>query len=102
MDWPAGWTSRSVSPPALPSTATTWVLPGALPAGRYASLTYVNHARRANRSLVEWIRDTGHTPDRADPPKGDAFTCRYEVYLTDPRTQRMKTKWLVRLDIRLA
>jgi effector-binding domain-containing protein len=78
------------------------VLPGALPAGRYASLTYVNHARRANSTLVEWIRDTGLTPDRADTPEGDAFTCRYEAYLTDPRTERMKTKWLVRLDIRVA
>jgi hypothetical protein len=85
----------------LPSTATTGFCRVRCPPGRYASLTYVNHARRANRTLVEWIRDTGLTPDRADTPEGDAFTCRYEVYLTDPRTQRMKTKWLVQLDIRL-
>lgn len=75
------------------------VRPGVLPAGRYASLTHVNHARRA---LVEWIRDTGLVPDRADTPAGDAFGCRCEVYLTDPRTERMKTKWSVRLDIRPA
>ncbi|WP_306746515.1 GyrI-like domain-containing protein [Saccharothrix yanglingensis] len=75
--------------------------PGTLPAGRYASLTHVDHARRANRALVEWIAGTGLVPDRADTPEGDAFGCRYEMYLTDPRTERMKTKWRVRLDIRL-
>ncbi|MGM1061494.1 GyrI-like domain-containing protein [Saccharothrix sp. Mg75] len=77
------------------------VTPGVLPAGRYATLTYVNHALRANRAMVEWIEGTGLVPDRADTPDGDAFACRCEVYLTDPRAERMKTKWRVRLDVRL-
>ncbi|WP_238431961.1 GyrI-like domain-containing protein [Streptomyces cavernae] len=75
---------------------------GALPAGRYASLTYVNHARRANHLLVTWIRDNGMTADRWDEPTGDHFACRYEAYLTDPRSERMKTKWQVELNIRVA
>lgn len=78
------------------------VRPATLPAGDYASLTYVNHARRANGMLLNWARDQGLTLDRADVPEGDQFACRYEEYLTDPRTERMKTKWQVRLNIRLA
>ena len=72
---------------------------GVLPAGRYASLTYVNHARRANRTLVEWARDNGIAFDRWDEPAGDHFACRYEAYLTDPRSERMKTRWRVELSI---
>jgi effector-binding domain-containing protein len=75
---------------------------GTLPAGRYASLTYVNHARRANRMLVEWIRDSGLHADVEEDPAGDRFGCRYEAYLTDPRTERMKTRWRIELAIRLA
>jgi hypothetical protein len=33
---------------------------------------------------------------------GDRFACRYEAYLTDPRTERMKTRWQIELAIRLA
>ncbi|WP_083751572.1 GyrI-like domain-containing protein [Saccharothrix sp. ALI-22-I] len=75
---------------------------GVLPAGRYAGLTYVNHARRANRTLLEWVRDNGITFDRWDGAAGDHFACRYEAYLTDPRSERMKTKWRVELNILLA
>jgi len=75
---------------------------GVLPAGRYASLTYVNHGRRANRTLVEWIGDNGLRADVQEDPDGDRFGCRYEAYLTDPRTERMKTRWRIELAIRLA
>lgn len=78
------------------------VRPGVLPAGRYASLTYVNHARQANKLLLEWARDHGHVLDRWDEPAGDHFACRYEAFLTDPRVERMKTKWQVELNIRLS
>jgi hypothetical protein len=40
--------------------------------------------------------------DRWDSEAGDCFACRYEAYLTDPRTERMKTRWQVSLNIRLA
>jgi hypothetical protein len=36
-----------------------------------------------------------------DTPKGEAFGCRYEAYLTDYRTEPRKTKWQVDLAIRL-
>jgi effector-binding domain-containing protein len=75
---------------------------GVLPAGRYASLTYVNHARRAYRTLVDWLRDNGIRPDGWMEPAGDHFACRYEAYLTDPRSERMRTRWRVELGILLA
>ncbi|WP_051809440.1 GyrI-like domain-containing protein [Actinoplanes subtropicus] len=77
------------------------VRPGALPAGRYAALTYVNHARRANGLLIDWVRAEGLPFDVVTGPAGDAFACRYEAYLTDPRTERRKTRWQIELAIRL-
>ncbi|MER5649398.1 GyrI-like domain-containing protein [Streptosporangium sp. NPDC002524] len=78
------------------------ISPGVLPAGRYATLTYVNHGRRANRALIEWAREQGLTFDCVEDPAGDRFGCRYEAYLTDPRSERMKTRWRIELAIRLA
>jgi effector-binding domain-containing protein len=75
---------------------------GVLPAGRYATLTYVNHARRANGALRDWAQEQGLTLDRVATVEGERFGCRYEAYLTDPRSERMKTRWQVRLAIRLA
>jgi effector-binding domain-containing protein len=78
------------------------VRPTVLPAGRYATLAYVNHGRRANKTLLDWAATAGLRLDRSDDPAGDRFGCRYEAYLTDPRTERMKTKWPTELAIRLA
>ncbi len=77
------------------------VRPGVLPAGRYATLVYVNHGRRANGTLLDWAAAEGLTLDRSEDPAGDRFGCRYEAYLTDPRTERMKTRWQIELAIRL-
>jgi hypothetical protein len=89
-----------VTPEPMPGADR--VRPGVLPAGRYAHLTYRNHSRRANGLLLDWVRDAGLTLDRWDTPDGDAFGCRYEAYLTDPRTQPRKTMWDVSLNIKLA
>ncbi|MEV6852054.1 GyrI-like domain-containing protein [Actinoplanes sp. NPDC051411] len=78
------------------------VRPTVLPAGRYASLVYVNHGRRATGTLLDWAAASGLRLDRSDDPAGDRFGCRYEAYLTDPRSERMKTKWQTELAIRLA
>ena len=75
---------------------------GVLPAGRYATLTYVNHGRRANGMLRDWVRERGLTLDCTASPEGERFGCRYEAYLTDPRSERMKTRWRTELAIRLA
>ncbi len=75
---------------------------GVLPAGRYAAMTYVNHGRRANGMLRDWVQEQGLKLDRTPSPEGERFGCRYEAYLTDPRSERMKTKWRTELAIRLA
>ncbi|GIH96783.1 GyrI-like domain-containing protein [Planobispora siamensis] len=77
------------------------VLPGVLPAGDYATMTYVGHGRRANRTLLEWIRGNDLTMDCVPDPAGDRFGCRYELYRTDPRTEPMKTRWRTQLAILL-
>ncbi|MEU8816769.1 GyrI-like domain-containing protein [Actinoplanes sp. NPDC048796] len=74
---------------------------GLLPAGRYATMTYVGHGRRANGTLIDWVNAGPDTFDRTEDPAGDRFACRYEAYLTDPRTERMKTRWRIELSIRL-
>lgn len=78
------------------------VKPGKLPAGRYAHLTYQSQAYSANKTLVEWARDSGLKWDRWDDPKGDGFRSRYEAYLTDPKIEPRKTKWDVEVAIKLA
>ena len=75
---------------------------GMLPAGRYATLTYINHGRRANGALRDWVGAQGLTLDRTPAPEGERFGCRYEAYLTDPRSERMKTRWRTELAIRLS
>jgi effector-binding domain-containing protein len=77
------------------------VRPGVLPAGRYATLTYRDHAIRANRALIDWASAHGVEFDRSDDAAGDRFACRYESYVTDPRTEPRKTKWKVELNIRV-
>jgi hypothetical protein len=71
--------------------------PGVLPAGNYATMVYVGHGRRANGMLLDWIGAQGLDIDVDD----DHFGCRYEAYLTDPRVERMKTRWQIELAIRL-
>ena len=78
------------------------VIPGTLPAGDYAFLKYVNHGRQANKTLLHWVRTQKLPLDVLENPAGDRFGCRYEAYLTDPRTERMKTRWQIELAIRLA
>jgi effector-binding domain-containing protein len=73
-----------------------------LPAGRYATLTYINHGRRANGALRDWIQEQGLTLDCAASPEGERFGCRYEAYRTDPRSEPMKTRWHIELAFRLA
>lgn len=75
---------------------------GELPAGRYATLTYVDHAIRANRYLFEWTDSASLTLDRRATPAGDAFACRYEAILSDERKEKRKTRWHVQLNFKLA
>jgi len=64
-------------------------------------LTYRDHAIRANRALLEWASAHGVDLERADDAAGDRFACRYEAYVTDPRTEPRKTKWIGELNLRV-
>jgi hypothetical protein len=85
-----------------PTDFTGRVRAGALLAGRYATLTYKNHALQANRALIEWARDNELVFDRRDVPEGDRFACRYEACLTDPKVEPRKTKRAFEVAIKLA
>jgi len=89
-----------ITPTPLPGD--NHVKPSVLPAGPYATLTYRNHALRANRALIDWATTQSIPFDRRNAPEGDHFTCRYEAYRTDPRQEPRKTKWTVELNIRTA
>jgi hypothetical protein len=71
-------------------------------AGRYATMTDRDHARRANQALQDSVRDNGLELDRRTVPKGDEFACPYEALWTDPAVESRKTKWAVELAILLA
>jgi effector-binding domain-containing protein len=78
------------------------VTPGVIPAGHYAYLIYSRYALRGNKALLGWGKDNGIRWDVWNDPKGDAFACRCETYLTDPKIEPRKTKWDVDLAIKLA
>lgn len=89
-------------PVAVPMPADGRVSPGLFPAGRYASLIYTGSGLAGNKALVEWARDNGIVWDAWDDPKGHAFRCRYEAYLTDPKIEPRKTRWDIEVAIKLA
>jgi hypothetical protein len=78
------------------------IRPGSMAAGRYATMRYQDHARRANQALQDWALDHGLALDCRTVPEGDEFACRYEAFWTDPSVEPRKTKWKVELSILLA
>jgi hypothetical protein len=76
--------------------------PGSMPAGRYATMKYQDHARRANQALQDWARDNDLVLDRRTVSEGDEFACRYEAFWTDPVVEPRKTRRTVELAILLA
>lgn len=78
------------------------IQPCALPAGKYATLIYRGNGLRGNQALMIWAKDNGVLFDRplADDP--EAYTSRYEAYLTDYRVEPRKLLWDVELSIKIA
>lgn len=76
------------------------IKPGELPAGDYVTLTHRDHSVRANKLLHHWAAEDRIEFDRTTSDTGDHFACRYERVLSDMRTERKKTEWLVELNIR--
>jgi hypothetical protein len=74
------------------------VRPGALPAGNYVTLTYREHDLRANALLQNWAADQGIAFDKTPSPAGDIWNCRYEAYVTDPRSEKRKKARQIQLN----
>jgi effector-binding domain-containing protein len=94
-------------PVPSPVSGDERVSAGALPAGRYASLTYIgpyegDGLMKANAALLEWGAKQGLVWDQFDDPAGDGFVARYESYLTDPGTEPDPAKWATEVTIRVA
>ena len=79
------------------SNADDRVRAGTLPAGDYAILAYRATSLAANRLLLRWVHEQGLVLDSQHLPAGEAFVCRCERYLTDPRTERRKKTWVIEL-----
>lgn len=74
---------------------------GVLPAGDYAVLAYRAKSMAANRRLHAWVQEQGLVLDTRQQSDGEAFACRCETYLTDPRSEPRKTRWVVELAFKV-
>jgi effector-binding domain-containing protein len=72
-----------------------------LPEGDFAVLAYRAKSMAANKLLHAWIREQGLVLDTQQHPAGEAFASRCETYLTDPRTEPRKTRWVVELAFKV-
>jgi len=76
------------------------IVGGILPAGRYASLTHHGHPDGllgATRDLLAWAEKEGHEWDA----NGTTWTCRLEIYKSDPREVPDMNDWDTELLFRL-
>jgi len=85
----------------LPARAPQ-IVADVLPAGRYATLSFVNHAVKANLMLGEWCAEQGFEIERRRDDAGDTFVARVETWLTDPNEERRVSRQHVRLDFKLS
>lgn len=70
---------------------------GSAPGGDYVVLRYINHSLRAHRLLFEWAANQLVSFDFDEAVDGAHWASRYEIYVTDPRTERRKTRWEIEL-----
>jgi effector-binding domain-containing protein len=92
-------------PVAEPADADGEVISGVLPAGSYATLTYVGHPSELvgpTKALLDWAAAQGLTWDMSPGETGDRWASRLEIYLTDPREEPDMSKWVTELAFRLA
>jgi effector-binding domain-containing protein len=78
------------------------IKPGSLPKGRFATLIYRGNGLRGNQALMKWARDHEIRFDRIVAGDPESYTCRYEAYLTDYRTEPRKLLWDIELSIKIA
>jgi effector-binding domain-containing protein len=78
------------------------IQPGSLPQGRYATLVYKGNGLRGNQALMKWAADNRITFDPLVAGEVESYSCRYEAYLTNYRTEPRKLLWDVELSIKIA
>jgi effector-binding domain-containing protein len=92
-------------PVAEPLEGSGDILPGMLPAGRYATVSHVGHPQElmeVTRDLLVWAAAEGLTFDMEHRPDGEHWGSRLEFYLSDPREVLDMNKWETVLAFRLA
>jgi effector-binding domain-containing protein len=81
------------------------VIPGVLPAGRYAALTHVGppgELAEATGALLDWAAREGLSWDMSPGEGGERWGSRLEIYLTDPGQEPDMSKWETQLAFKLA
>jgi hypothetical protein len=75
--------------------------PSFFPSGKYVALKYAgkNRGYQGNKALIEWARANGHDQDRWDTDLGDAFRCRFEVFISDIDNEPDHRKWIKEVAI---
>ena len=92
-------------PVAAPVDGDGDVIAGAIPPGRYATLTHTGHPSElmeATKALLDWAAAQGLAWDVSADADGERWGGRVEYYLTDPREEPDMSKWVTDLAFRLA
>jgi effector-binding domain-containing protein len=92
-------------PVAAPVDVDGDMVAGAIPPGRYATLTHVGHPIElmgATKALLDWAAGQGLAFDVSPDAVGERWASRVEFYLTDPREEPDMSKWVTELAFRLA
>ena len=85
-------------------TASDRVQFGTLPAGRFVTLRWHGHPDRLEQVtglLIGWVRLTEQPLDMEEKPDGDHFTCRLEIYESDPAEEPDMNQWVTELAFKL-
>jgi len=108
---PAGQATVSVAIPVADSDLASAaaaadqdprVVADVVPAGRYATLTYMNHGVKANLALTTWCSAQGLEIERLRDETGSTFVARLETMVADPANASRAARPHVRLDFKLA
>src|SRR5919198_185947 len=74
-----------------------------LPAGRYATVTYVGHPSElqdVTTALLAWAAERGLRWDMSESSDGQRWACRLQVFRTNPAEQPDPSKWETELLFR--
>lgn len=77
---------------------------GMLPSGRYGSAIHVgpyDGLIGAVDNLLQWADSKGLEWDKSSADDGEHWSCRLEIYLTDPSQEPDPAKWETQLAFRL-